>query len=148
MAGKYSGPYIPGGGGDDSPPPSPRKPSLTEKYGAGSTWQQERAENQERLAIWMKGRAPIEHWEHCSGPPPQSFYCLEFPGTDHYFVVAWERFNHVPLGLEGEMGVVYAWCFGCDCSDCGACTWARKAYAHAVRRRLREGRAFEGTLPF
>lgn len=150
-SGKYSGAFIPGAGDGDELPPAPtRKLSLQEKYGGeNADWQSRRNEDKARLKIWMNGREPVGWWEHYeNAQPKQSYYCMEFPTTVHYFVVAWERSNYRPLGLFGEMGKLYVWCFGCKDSRCGACEWIRNAYIAETRQAFRRGDAREDALPF
>lgn len=142
MAGKYSGPFIPGAGGDDLPPAP--KPSLREKYGEGGSWQIERALNKQRLAIWMNGREPEKGWEHfppCERwPYPLTVLWMEFPETVHYFVIAYEK--------RPEYGRLYTWCFGCKCDDCGACSWIRNEYVATLREQKRIGRVAADDVPF
>jgi hypothetical protein len=139
MAGKYSGAYVPGAGVDDEPPVPKR--TLQEKYGGNAEWRQQRGEDKARLRAWMNGREPVEWWEYYpNATPPQQYLCMEFPTTVHYFVVAFER--------APEYGKLYTWCFGCKCDDCGACAWARQAYALALRESFRAARVDLSDVPF
>jgi hypothetical protein len=139
MTGRYSGAWTPDMGGDDDAS-SPPKRSLQEKYG---DWQEERAKDKARLEIWMNGREPRQWFEEYSNKDfarEGKFFCVEFPTTNHYFVVAWERAH--------EWGTLYVWCFGCKRTDCGACRWTRSAYKEARKEEFKDGNATTDDLPF
>lgn len=131
------------GGEDDEP--SPPKPSLVEKY---RDWKDERAEQRAHVAAWMNGREPVQWWETFDSwrndeygmTVAQRVFCMEFPTTVHYLVVAYENYP--------EIGRLYTWCFGCKDHSCGACIWARKAYILEVKRVVRQGDARDDDLPF
>lgn len=145
MSDKYSGAFIPGMGGDgDEPSPPSRASSYTGAY----DWRKVRDEQKKQLASWMNGREPREwwetydNWENEYGFVEQKFFCMEFPGTSHYFVVAWER--------APEIGRLYVWCFGCKGDQCGASKWIRNAYVVAIKADKPKlfGHAKETDLPF
>lgn len=139
--------FIPGvSDAEDSASLTP-SPSIYEKY---KNWNeaQARREEKERIAAWMEGIEPRESWEHYNGPPAQSFFCVEFPGTVHYFVVAWERGKSIPHKFDGEIGGLRVWCLACNNDDCGACVWTRKAYTKAVGYDARVISTGSGDLPF
>lgn len=139
-SGKYTGAFVPGAGGDE--PPAPKR-SIAEKYGNAQEFdaRSRRLEDKARVREWMNGREPVEWWEYYpNATPPQQYLCMEFPTTVHYFVVAFER--------APEYGKLYTWCFGCKCDDCGACHWARSAYAAALREEFKRVDARPDDLPF
>ena len=140
--GKYSGAYIPNAdddGSNDEPSSSPR-------YAGAYDWQKARAEEKRRLAAWMNGVEPrgwwetYENWQGKYGETTQRFFCMEFPTTSHYFVVAWER--------APEFGRLYTWCLGCKHDACGACKWIRATYLLEVKGKRLIGHADENDLPF
>lgn len=157
---KYSGIWTPDRGDGEpehgAPSPSPSSSRYSGVYtGGGEDWQTERERNRVRLAAWMKGNEPRQWFEEYGSKESGSFsrfFCMEFPKTVHYFVVAWEPWP--------EFGRLFVWCFGCKDAYCGACKWARAAYLADLKEgarlrgsdpdavRLRHGFANENDLPF
>src|SRR3954462_9987642 len=92
--------FIPGADDSEEESSAPSSRSVYERY---KNWSEadQRREERARVAAWMTGIEPREWWEVWEYSNTRVF-CMEFPGSVHYFVAAFEKVD--------EMGKLFAWC--------------------------------------